>query len=94
MTAEEFTVLSRSDFVTVFITSNCNSFTSEKKFAKDLTVTALKGRLEVITGASALSMKIAAYDKKDNMVSAVGNSLPFLFASDKSHRAVGNCFKL
>ena len=54
--------------VNVFITSNCNSFQSEKKFSKDLTVNDLKNKLELITGASALSMTITAFDKKDTKV--------------------------
>jgi len=54
--------------VNVFITSNCNSFTSEKKFSKDLTVADLKNKLELITGASALNMTITAFDKKDGKV--------------------------
>jgi len=56
-------VISGDDFVNVFITSNCKSFSSEKKFGKDLTLSELRGKLELITGASALSMKIAAFDK-------------------------------
>ena len=54
--------------VNVQITSNCNSFTSEKRFAKDLTVSDLKGKLELITGASSLSMTISAFDKNDKKV--------------------------
>lgn len=54
--------------VNVFITSNCNSFTSEKKFNKDLTVAGLKNKLELITGASALSMTVEAFDKNDKKV--------------------------
>lgn len=60
----DYTVITES-MVNVFISSNCNSFTSEKKFAKDLTVAGLKNKLELITGASALSMSIAAFDKSD-----------------------------
>lgn len=54
--------------VNVFITSSCNSFTSEKKFVKDLTVSQLKNKLELITGASALGMKISSFDKNDKKV--------------------------
>ena len=54
--------------VNVFVTSNCNSFTSEKRFPKDLTVELLKGKLELVTGASSLSMKISALDKNGRLV--------------------------
>lgn len=54
--------------VNVFISSNCTSFTSEKKFAKDLTIADLKAKLELITGASSASMSITVFDSKDNKV--------------------------
>ncbi|TRY61717.1 hypothetical protein TCAL_03672 [Tigriopus californicus] len=54
--------------VNVFISSNCTSFTSEKKFAKDLTIADLKSKLELITGASSISMSITVFDSKDNKV--------------------------
>lgn len=44
MTEEAITVLSREDFVNVFISSNVKSFTSEKKFAKDVLIGLLKVR--------------------------------------------------
>lgn len=58
----EFSVVTDS-FVNVFISSNVNSFTSEKKFAKSTTVLSLKGKLELITGASSLTMQLAVFDK-------------------------------
>ena len=64
--------------VNVFITSNCNSFQSEKKFSKDLTVNDLKNKLELITGASALSMTITAFDKKDTKVCDLTDGNAFL----------------
>ena len=60
----EFVVIT-SDFVNVFITSNITSFTSEKKFDKSLTVADLKSKLEMITGGTAGTMKVAAFDKED-----------------------------
>ena len=39
-------------FVNVFITTNVSSVRSERKFAKDLTIFDLKGKLELITGAA------------------------------------------
>ena len=52
-------------FVNVFISSNVNSFTSEKKFPKDLSISELKGKLELITGATAGTMTITVYDDKN-----------------------------
>ncbi|XP_040565368.1 tubulin-folding cofactor B-like [Lepeophtheirus salmonis] len=49
-------------FVNVFISSTINSFTSEKRFPKDLTIADLKGKLELITGCSSGSMKISVHD--------------------------------
>ncbi len=73
LVTHEYRVMTE-DMVNVFITSNCNSFTSEKKFAKDLTVAALKNKLELITGASALSMTISVFDKKDNKVCVLADA--------------------
>jgi tubulin-folding cofactor B len=67
LVTHEYTVVTEG-LVNVLISSNCNEFTSEKKFNKDLTIALLKNKLELITGASALSMKIAVYDKKDTKV--------------------------
>ena len=63
----EYTIVTEG-IVNVHITSNCNSFTSEKKFNKDLTIADLKNKLELITGASALSMTIEVFDKNDKKV--------------------------
>lgn len=67
MTSSDITVITEG-LVNVQISSNCNSFTSEKRFAKDLTVGDLKSKLELITGASCLSMKITAFDKNDKEI--------------------------
>ena len=52
-------------FVNVFISTNVSSIKSERKFAKELTVFDLKGKLELITGALTASMDISVYDKND-----------------------------
>ena len=54
-------------WVNVSISSTFNSFKSEKKFAKDLTISELKGKLEMITGGSHLAMKIEVYDDKTSL---------------------------
>ena len=87
LVTQEYTVVTEG-LVNVFITSNCNSFTSEKKFSKDLAVAELKNKLELITGASALSMTITAFDKKDNKVCELtdGNALLGSFPVDSGMR--------
>jgi len=57
-----------ADLVNVFITSNITSFTSEKRFDKSLTVSDLKSKLEMISGGSALTMKITVFNKDDKMI--------------------------
>ena len=52
-------------FVNVFISTNVSTIKSERKFAKDLTIFDLKGKLELITGALTASMDISVYDKND-----------------------------
>ena len=52
-------------FVNVMITTNVSNVKSERKFAKDLTVFDLKGKLELITGAVTANMDISVYDKDD-----------------------------
>lgn len=50
-------------YVNVFISTNVSSVKSERKFAKDLTIFDLKGKLELITGAVTANMDISVYDK-------------------------------
>ena len=52
-------------YVNVFIATNVSSVKSERKFAKDLTIFDLKGKLELITGAVTTNMDISVYDKTD-----------------------------
>lgn len=52
-------------YVNVFISTNVSTIKSERKFAKDLTIFDLKGKLELITGALTASMDISVYDKND-----------------------------
>lgn len=52
-------------FVNVFTTTNVSNVRSERRFAKDLTIFDLKGKLELITGAITGNMDISVYDKTD-----------------------------
>ncbi|XP_076441926.1 tubulin-folding cofactor B-like [Babylonia areolata] len=60
-------------FLNVTITSNTSPFGCEKRFAKDLTIAAFKGKLELITGGSARTMKLSAYDKDNKLVCHLDN---------------------
>eukprot|EP00096_Caligus_rogercresseyi_P010563 TRINITY_DN389_c1_g8_i1.p1 TRINITY_DN389_c1_g8~~TRINITY_DN389_c1_g8_i1.p1 ORF type:complete len:250 (-),score=80.55 TRINITY_DN389_c1_g8_i1:110-859(-) len=59
----EIRVITES-MVDVFISSNINSFNSQKKFQKGITIADLKGKMELITGCSAGSMQISVHDDK------------------------------
>ena len=58
-----------SHIINVNITSNRNNtYITERKFDKGITVQALKDRLEVITGARSQLMKIEVFDANDSKV--------------------------
>ena len=61
---EQYRVVTE-DNVTVFISSNCKTFTSENRFPKSTALAELRAKLELITGASAVGMKISVFDKED-----------------------------
>lgn len=50
--------------VSVSVSSNVAAIQNESRFSKDLTVGALKGKLELITGVSAANMKIEVLRKE------------------------------
>lgn len=60
-------------FVNVIVTSTINSFGSEKHFPKDLKIAALKGKLELVTGARCGSMKLSVLDKDNKFVCNLDN---------------------
>ncbi|KAK4881609.1 hypothetical protein RN001_004928 [Aquatica leii] len=58
-----------SDFVNLHIsTSNDESSFNEKRFPKDITISELKAKLELITGGNCTTMQVEAYDKEDKLV--------------------------
>lgn len=57
-----------SPVVNVTVTSNVTSFASEKRFQKDLTVAALKAKLELVAGAACSSMIVEVYGKDDKLI--------------------------
>lgn len=59
-------VTGTGDFVNVLISNSLNGHASEKRFARGITVADLKGKLELITGASAATMEIFVHDEKRN----------------------------
>ncbi|BES93034.1 CAP-Gly domain [Nesidiocoris tenuis] len=73
---EEYTVKT-ADFINVMISTSCESNCIEKRYHKGITVLELKGKLEVITGANAATMKIKVFSKTDELVCELsdGNAL-------------------
>ncbi|CAL4154277.1 unnamed protein product, partial [Meganyctiphanes norvegica] len=57
--------------VNVRITSNLSNFAAEKRYDRGLTIGDLKGRLELVTGASPASMTLEIYDDKDQLVGSI-----------------------
>ncbi|KAL8592604.1 hypothetical protein ACOMHN_026534 [Nucella lapillus] len=71
--SQDIKVITES-FLNVTVTSNINSFGSEKRFAKDLTVATLKDKLELVTGGSAGSMNLTVFDKDNKLVCSLDNN--------------------
>ncbi|XP_068212336.1 tubulin-folding cofactor B-like [Palaemon carinicauda] len=59
--------------VNVRVTSNLNSFMAEKRFDRGLNIADLKGRLELITGATAGNMTLQVYNENDEPVCALSD---------------------
>uniref|UniRef100_A0A0A9YKC9 Tubulin-folding cofactor B n=1 Tax=Lygus hesperus TaxID=30085 RepID=A0A0A9YKC9_LYGHE len=56
------------DFVNVVISTSCEANYVEKRYHKGITVQDLKGKLEVVTGGSAATMKVKVFDKADKLI--------------------------
>ncbi|XP_074662613.1 tubulin-folding cofactor B-like [Tubulanus polymorphus] len=61
------TVVTQS-LVELTVTSSINSFGTERRFEKSLTIAALKNKLEILTGGSAGSMQLELYDRNNQLV--------------------------
>ncbi|EDO40244.1 predicted protein [Nematostella vectensis] len=62
-----------ASIVTVQITSNITSLVSEKRYGKDITIAALKGKLELITGCSSANVDLQLFDKDGKLVGVMDN---------------------
>ncbi|XP_041353667.1 tubulin-folding cofactor B-like [Gigantopelta aegis] len=60
-------------YVTLTITSVANMFGTERRFEKDLTIAQLKGKIELLSGASSSTMKLIVYNKDRKMICALDN---------------------
>lgn len=69
----QFSVVTQSQ-VNVRVTSSANSFGTEKRFPKDLTIADLKNKLELLTGSTAGNMKLEAYDRDNKLVCKLDNN--------------------
>ncbi|WAR19096.1 TBCB-like protein, partial [Mya arenaria] len=70
--AQEFSVVTQS-MVGVTITSSANTFGSERRFPKDITIADLKGKLVLLTGADVGSMKLELYTNENKLVCPIDN---------------------
>lgn len=66
--------------VSVQISSSMTSFTAEKRLERGETISTLKGRLELITGCSALTMEVQLLDRDGNLLCILNNDSAFLGA--------------
>ncbi|XP_022087652.1 tubulin-folding cofactor B-like [Acanthaster planci] len=65
--AQEFSVVT-SSYVNLQITSTLNNFPSEKRFQKDVTIGALKSKLELVTGSASSAMELQLFNKEGQLV--------------------------
>lgn len=74
ITMEEIKVITQ-DFINVHITKSDSEDAPpvERRFKKAITVSEFKTKLELVTGGSAATMKLKAYDKKNNFVCNIDN---------------------
>ncbi|ODM93727.1 Tubulin-folding cofactor B [Orchesella cincta] len=56
------------EFLAVTVTSNLSSLETDRRFPSDVTVGNLKGKLELMTGASMNTMKLELKDKDDQLI--------------------------
>jgi len=56
------------DYVSVTVTSNLNVFQSERRFPSTISLSSLKGKLELLTGASMGTMKIELRDHDQELI--------------------------
>ncbi|XP_056630869.1 tubulin-folding cofactor B [Diorhabda sublineata] len=69
-----FIVIS-SDFVNVHISTSKDDISfNEKRFSKDLTISDLKAKLELITGGSCNTMQIQAFDKDNKFICSLDDN--------------------
>ncbi|XP_062579388.1 tubulin-folding cofactor B-like [Saccostrea cucullata] len=69
---EKFSVVTQSQ-VNVRVTSSANSFGTEKRFPKDLTIADFKNKLELLTGSTPGNMKLEVYDADNKLVCKLDN---------------------
>ncbi|KAH9499207.1 hypothetical protein Btru_004451 [Bulinus truncatus] len=65
--------VSSNPLVSVQVTSTANPFGVERRFERSLPISALKTKLELITGAFAQTMKLSAFTAENKFVCALDN---------------------
>lgn len=66
-------IISTPSTVSVQITSSMTSFTSEKRLQRGDAISTLKGKLELITGCSAVTMEVQLLDKEGKLLCVLDN---------------------
>jgi len=67
-----------SPVVNVTVTNTVTSLTSETRFNRDLTIGALKAKLEMMTGATASDMQLEVYTQENALVCLMSNDSALL----------------
>jgi len=65
-------VISSNPVVAVTVTSTANPYGVERRYERGMTISALKSKLELVTGAFAQTMKLSAY-KEDKLICKIDN---------------------
>ncbi|KAL5009224.1 hypothetical protein ScPMuIL_014805 [Solemya velum] len=68
----EYKVITQS-VANVTITSSANTFGTERRFQKDVLISQLKGKLELLTGSVTGNMKLELFDKENKRVCILDN---------------------
>jgi len=66
-------VVSSNPIVSVTVTSTANPYGVERRYERGITISALKSKLELVTGAFAQTMKLSAY-KDDKLICKLDNN--------------------
>ena len=67
-------IIGNNETILVVITTDVNSFATERRYATNLTIADLKAKLELITGASSQTMKLKILDNNHELVCEIDDN--------------------